>query len=95
MACKVASVTARRTLGVAAGVGMAIGIGGAMGSVLMFATALPPWSESESTVLRGFNDATTGLYANDTEQQQQARIAAAAVTGAAVVGSMKTAVKRA
>ena len=70
----------------AAGAGMAVGLCGAMGSVLLYATALPPWS---GDVLKGFPQATDGIYSVDDTAQQ--RIAATAVTGAA----MLTAAKRA
>ena len=75
-----------RSLGMAAGAGMAVGLCGATGSVLLYATALPPWS---GDVLKGFPQATDGIYSVDDTAQQ--RIAATAVTGAA----MLTAAKRA
>ena len=96
-AAKVASVYARRAIGMAAGGGMAIGLGGAMGSVLMYSTALPPWSADESIALKGFAEATNGLLPSEeaAAQQQQAQTDIAVATDAALLGHVRTAAKRA
>ena len=94
-AAKASRLYARRALGMAAGGGLAMGLGGALGSILMYATALPPWSADEATVLKGFGDATSGLYPADESAQQQARVAAALVVTSAGVATVRSAAKRA
>ena len=64
-------------------------------SIVAYATALPPMVTEEANIFEGFNEATAGLTNDATEQQQQARMMAAAVTGAAVLGPMRQVAKKA
>ena len=93
-AAKAAASAARRSLGLAAGGSMALGICGAMGSVLMYATALPPWAADEAFALKGFGSATEGVYAgvDDAAKQQQQQVLAA--VGVAAASVMLPAAKR-
>lgn len=95
MAASAASFYFRRSLGMAAGGALAVGLGGSMLSIVAYATALPPMVTEEANIFEGFNEATAGLTNDATEQQQQARMMAAAVTGAAVLGPMRQVAKKA
>ena len=88
-----ASLALRRSLGLVASLGLGLGVCGAMGSVLMFSTALPPVASHDA--LKGFNDATSGLYDADASDAQQARLLAAAAAGTAALGPMRSAARRA
>ena len=54
------------TMGKIAGVAMGLGVAGAMGSVLLFATAMPPIDESRgeerARIMKGFDEATDHRY---------------------------------
>ena len=96
MAAKAASLYGRRALGMTAGAGMAIGLAGTLGSVVIYATALPPWEADDERFLKNFHAATDGLYSGDRQAQDQAaRVAAAATAGMALAGPMRAAAKRA
>ena len=88
MAAARASVYARRAIGLAAGGGLAFGLAGAMTTTLMYATALSPvMSHSgEASILRGFDEATAGKYAQAAgEEAQQAHVEAATVRAVVIV----------
>ena len=96
MAAKSASLYARRAIGATAGASTAIGLCGAMGSVILYATAIPPWEADDALFLKGFNIATDNHYSADRlAQDQQARVAVAAAAGMALHQAGRAAAKRA
>ena len=84
---------ARRAMGMAAGMGLAVGLSGAVGSILIYQATMPPIMIHG--IDKGFNVATEGLaMSTATEEQQQARAIAVAATGAAMLSSARVAAKK-
>ena len=67
----------------------------AMGSVMLNATALPPFGmeDAANPMLTGFERAVPTRSAED-DAAQQARLAAAAATGVSILGSARAASRR-
>ena len=59
-AARHAASYARVLVGKAAGASLALGVSGAMGSTILYATALPHYADEMK--LKGFNEATDNLY---------------------------------
>ena len=59
-AARHAASYARVLVGKAAGASLGLGVAGALGSTIMYATALPPYADEMK--LKGFNEATDNLY---------------------------------
>ena len=59
-AARHAASYARVMVGKAAGASLALGVSGAMGSTILYATALPHYADEMK--LKGFNEATDNLY---------------------------------
>ena len=77
----------RMQIGKATGIGLGLGLVGAMGSVIMFATAVPPVADTYT--LKGFNKATQEKYLEQDDKAQQARLAL--VMGAVLAGTTSAA----
>ena len=74
MATRVAPRYARAAVGGIAGLAMGLGIASAMGTVVVFATAIPPWDaiDEQQTMLKGFDMATNHQYAPKTAAEMAA-----------------------
>lgn len=98
MAGKYVKRYARSALGGAAGVAMGLGVASAMGSVLLFMTAMPPLASSHesSRMFQGFDEATQHRYSPGAADGDLAmRNAAVAAAGAAAIGNARVAARRA
>ena len=97
MAGRAASRYARHAVGGAAAMGLGLGVAGAMGQIMMFATALPPTVSAgdEARMYQGFDEATQSRYSgNPAADQANARNAVVLAAGAAAVSAARPAARR-